>query len=389
MLFPPGAGVIVKVGIRICVTGIALFAMLHSAPRAAADLASARQQFEAGHYRQAVEALNEYLAGPPSPAKADDALYLLGSIRLARGETGKAVRAWEDLVEQYPKSPWSLNARAALIRNAMSTQRWSDASNHIVAFLDRYVEQPQSGIDDLVCRERFAQLVECAKHASPGRTMKEIHAALRQAHPPTSAAGRVVSFLADVDPADPRANLVRNPGFELDGREIGTPVGWRYRGTARVGGDEIAAGENVEDDFDGTIADGTRHEIIRARSGTFAAGKYTQWGQHRGWLLQPVEVLDGKRYDVSVFGHTPATQGQPGQLRLGADPQGGTDPESDSVVWTDPVSPREDYERLALDGPQAITARGNRITVFLELAQPTPVAANAMLFDDVVVRQSH
>ena len=98
----------------------------------------------------------------------------------------------------------------------------------------------------------------------------------------------------------------------------------------------------------------------------------------------------GQRYEVTAYGMTPAPDegAKPGQLRLGVDLEGGTHPGDGTVLWTEPISPRDDYELMAFKGDRAVMTTGRWITVYLELQQDVATNPNAMLLDDVMVRQA-
>ncbi len=359
---------------------VTLLSAVPASPGADAEAEFRRgiQLYESGQYDQAVEVLTPYVDKPADARNAARAMYTIAAIQAAKGRPADAETTLERLLAKYPASGWSLNAYALLAERAAASRDWDRAAERISRFLDLYLAGPYATIDDVVCRQMFERLVECARNASRGASLKVIHRSLRTKYPTSSGTGRVVEFFAGVDPTDPDANLVLNAGFELDAREIGTPVGWTYRGSE----------PNLQDDIDGTIKTGTHIKLIRARTGTYAAGKFTLWGKHRGWLYQRVPVLPGKRYDVSVYGMTPALEAHPGQVRLGVDIKGGTHPADGSVQWTEPVSPQEQYEKLAFEGQTALTAEGRFLTVYLELRQDNEAAGNAMLFDDVVVQQA-
>jgi len=342
------------------------------------DLSKGLNLFIAGRYDEAARVLDRALEQKQSAYAGGQALYVLATIRAAQRDKTQAAKTLERLVSEYADSPWVLHAYDRLAEQAVTDAAWDRATDLTCRFLDLYLAGPFATIDDRVCRRAFDRLSACEQKAAPARPLPAIHAGLKARYPRTSAAGRVVAFFAAVDPNVPDANLIKNGGFELDAREIASPIGWSYVGTE----------PNLQDDFDGTLrAGGPTSAIVMARSGRFCAGKFTNWYKHLGWLYQRVPVLSGRRYDVSAYGMTPVSKDNPGCLRLGVDPTGGTNPQANTVRWTRPVSAIDEYRNLAFDGTDAVAASGPYLTVFLEVRQETVADPNAMLFDDVTVRQ--
>lgn len=358
-------------------TVIGIGAAVLAAPKDA-GIGAGLQFYRNGQYEQALAELNERLQQKLPEPVAAQALYAVASIHFSQKKTAEAEAVLLQLVNSYPRSPWALNAYDQLADRAEKSGNWVAAGQRIGQFLDLYVQGEFATLDDLICQRMFNRLVEYTGRSSGVKDLNEVYGELRNKYPPGTHAGRVVEFHARPDPKDPEANLVLNPGFELDARACGTPIGWSYKGTE----------PNVQDDADGVMQTGRPVEMIKARSGTFCAGKYTGWGKHRGWFFQRVAVMGGRKYEVTAFGMTPASKGQPGQLRLGLDLGGGTDPEAEQVRWTALLSATAGYEKLGFEGSSAVMAQGDRITVFLELRQENPVDPNAMLFDDVAVRQA-
>jgi hypothetical protein len=182
-----------------------------------------------------------------------------------------------------------------------------------------------------------------------------------------------------VTPTPPPAGneLLQNPGFEEDGTDfVLPPAHWGFAGT----------GSDPADDADGTLRLRSFPQFFTPpRSGVFSAGKYTEYGIHRGFFLQRVAARPGGTYACTAYGYVPGSGGSPGRLRLGVDPSGGTDPTSANVIWTDYVSPFGNYALVGFSWPNTVTASGHSLTLFLELRQPISAGGNAMLFDDASV----
>lgn len=339
-----------------------------------AEVARGLSLYRQGDYDAAVEAFRQAESSGARDG-LDQALYTLATIHESRGQSAEAAAVLRRLVEEAPNSPWAANAWSRLADHAVAARDWPRAASCTVRLLELHLAQDHATVDDRVCRRGFERLVEAERQHRPAAERAVAMQTLLERHAADTPAGRVVRYWLPADPADPEANLVSNPGFDLDARDIGTPVGWTVLGTE----------PNIEDDFDGALSDGFGG-VVQARSGGFCGGKFTMWGTHRGWLVQQVPVRPERTYAASVYGFTPATAGNPGRLRLGVDPRGGTDPEAAGVRWTESLSATDSYRLLALDGASAIRPEGSRITLFLELRQEITVPPNAMLFDDASVR---
>ena len=89
----------------------------------------------------------------------------------------------------------------------------------------------------------------------------------------------------------------------------------------------------------------------------------------RTGILQSVGANPGWDYQITAF-YTLDERGG-GRCRLGVDPDGGTDPEASSIVWSAGAQRRE-WDVLTV----RVTANGRRITIFLEVGPP-PLPAPA------------
>jgi len=128
--------------------------------------------------------------------------------------------------------------------------------------------------------------------------------------------------------------------------------------------------------------------------GELAFGKTTNWGTIiSAGCYQTVPTETGNKYDCTVFAHTPKRQGsggedEVGEVRLGVHPYGGTDPKSLSIIWTPWTSSREGWKEIGFQGDEAVEARHNQLTLFLEYRQEVPTGWNGMYLDDASVRQA-
>ncbi len=333
--------------------------------------------FRTGRYGAAVTPLEQIAESGPAENGAR-ALLMLASMARVRGETEQAAAYLHRLLEKYPRNHWASRGAGDLVDLRLAQDNHEQAMNAIERFLAVYLETRFSTVDDPSCTRMFTMLVDCQRALSPGLEDASLLQTLRDSFYTPSEIGRVVALHAGVDPRRAGENLVLNGDFELDGKALGTPVGWTYRGTE----------PELFNDFDGVITGGGQGELIRAAGGDFCAGKFTSYGRHRGWLFQRVPVIAGRRYQVSARGMTPAQEGSPGTIRMGVDLTGGDEPESDRVHWSQPLSNEKEYVLLEPAGDQALAATGDALTVFLEIRQDTVAAPNAMLFDDVIVREA-
>jgi hypothetical protein len=129
-----------------------------------------------------------------------------------------------------------------------------------------------------------------------------------------------------------------------------------------------------------------------ARGGDLTFGKTTNWGTViSAGCYQTVPGETGDKYDCTVFVYTPKREGSGGEdavgeVRLGVHPYGGTDPKSLSIIWTPWTSSRDGWEEIGFQGGDAVEARHDQLTLFLEYRQEVPTGWNGMYFDDASVR---
>lgn len=123
-------------------------------------------------------------------------------------------------------------------------------------------------------------------------------------------------------------------------------------------GASLFAGENI------IVHSGRRSERI-AGLGAFTAGMYQSVGANPGW-----------DYQITAWYHLDERGG--GRCRLGADPAGGVDPSTGTIVWTEGTDHRE-WAQLVV----RVTASAGAITIFLQ-AEGDPRGA-AAYFDDVLL----
>lgn len=341
----------------------------------AESLREALERFTRGAYGPAATLLSECLSLEEASSDCARGLYTLATIRRAEGNDKEAAEIMRQLVARHASSPWAPHAHSYLSELAAGRNDWDEAIDHVAEVIALYVTGDHAALDDPFCHRAFKQIISYHARLHSEVDEAEQYRLLRSRFAVDTATGRVIALRIGMDPSGEDTNLVLNPGFEWDGRQVAVPVGWRSIGTE----------PDSDNDLDGVIAQGG---FSPPHEGGFCTGKFTGWGVHRGWVYQRVRVTPGYRYEVGVFASTPAQEDRPGQVRLGMDVEGGTDPLDERVQWTEYASPREAYEKLVIEEVEIGRADDPHLTVFLELRQDHPAAPNAMLFDDAWVRRA-
>jgi hypothetical protein len=126
----------------------------------------------------------------------------------------------------------------------------------------------------------------------------------------------------------------------------------------------------------------------RIHSGANAQQLFTYHGTHIGGIFQRVSgVTPGARLRFAIWGQAWAggrddpyksEGGGPMHMRIGIDPNGGTDPFSTSIVWSKDQNPLDKWEAFAVEA----TARASRVTVFTYSAPEYPSKHNDVYWDD-------
>ncbi|NJL92850.1 MAG: hypothetical protein HC915_03565 [Anaerolineae bacterium] len=136
-----------------------------------------------------------------------------------------------------------------------------------------------------------------------------------------------------------------------------------------------------------------------ARSTPFA---WRIFGQGGNWVAagyQTVEVQPGSRYQLTAHGflwtcNDTATScivegvrssniESGAQLRIGLDPQGGNNPQAESIIWSPWAAPFDAYEALGLQAE----ARTGQMTAFLQADAGAAMAFNEAYWDDISLVQ--
>lgn len=350
--------------------------LLPNGGEASSAYSEAMARYRAGDYEQAIRGLKQFLAEEPQAASAAYVLYLLGDTYATLGRADEAIDAFAQAGERYPSSKWATSATYRLGEIRASRQEWETAAEAYARFVELYLENHGDTVGGKVVSGALERIIGCHERLNPGRSRLAIQRDLVKRYEGYPVADAIVLAAGGIV-LPPGSNLLRNPGFELDrGAMRLPPLGWEYVGTEPDPGD----------DADGTLDNSMFEGLPEARSGRLCVGKFTSYGTHRGWLFQSVPVVSGEEYECSAFCMVNGKAEATGRVRLGVDPQGGMEPLAPSVRWTEYEAPREGYRQIGFRGAKAVRATSERLTLFLEFRQDSPLPDNAMLFDDAEVR---
>ena len=99
--------------------------------------------------------------------------------------------------------------------------------------------------------------------------------------------------------------------------------------------------------------------------------------QFNAAVFQSVGVAADNNVRAEVAVQLKSTGGSP-QVRIGIDPNGGSDPNSPEIVWSGSIAPVDRWERIAVEA----TSTGDSVTVFLFATQGGPADLNRVYWDD-------
>ncbi len=330
-----------------------------------------------------IEAFGRMVDAPAEQATAPFVLYGIGVIQEQhKKDLPAAAATFERVIAAYPETYPALQASRKLIRIHRQHKAWRKAADECQRRLCLL-----AGHRPWLLTARYAQriiddMLDNCRHAgpssSPEDSLRRIVAGKSKHSCPELI--EAAKFALGADPNAASGNLLRNPGFERDGKYVPleAPVGWRFIGTGVVRGT----------DNDGILDQAFLGEHGAPRTGRLCVGKYVDWATARGWYVQRIAATPRQRYACSVYALTGPQGDKQGRVRLGVDPRGGTDPNAKGIVWTAYRSTGGRYERIALDGASAVTAASDHVTVFLELRQDVTATGNVMLFEDAAVTRA-
>jgi hypothetical protein len=168
-------------------------------------------------------------------------------------------------------------------------------------------------------------------------------------------------------------NVLNNPGFEggttkVTG-DLTVPVGWQAWSGCSAG-----------------IHSELEAHPPHVRQGTFSARVWQSYNTCTIGFYQQVSVTSGKDYLLTAYGLSWSTGnpvvGSPStariNMRVGIDPNGGTDPNASSIVWSDVKAPMDVYDAFTV----VATARSGTITVILRSVPEYGMARNDSFWDD-------
>lgn len=129
--------------------------------------------------------------------------------------------------------------------------------------------------------------------------------------------------------------------------------------------------------------------INRVHSGARAGQYFTFHRTHKAGFYQQVSVPANAAVQFTIWGQAWVTNvdggssdtGAPINMRIGIDPQGGTNPYSPAIVWSGTVQPYDAYQRFSVQAQ----AQGSRVTVFTYSAAQYPMKHNDVYWDDAVL----
>ena len=126
----------------------------------------------------------------------------------------------------------------------------------------------------------------------------------------------------------------------------------------------------------------------RIHSGSDAQQYFTFFASHVGGVYQQVSgVQAGEELEFSVYVYIWSSSGEDtnvsdgsGELavQVGIDPNGGTDPTSDSIVWSNPLSLVDQYAQHSVSA----VAAGDTVTVFVRSTVNRVAMNNVVYLDD-------
>jgi hypothetical protein len=128
----------------------------------------------------------------------------------------------------------------------------------------------------------------------------------------------------------------------------------------------------------------------RVHSGDNAQQYFTPFAGHHAGVLKSFDVPPGATVEVHAWGQAwaspedDARESDPAanvRMRVGVDPDGGTDPTAPSVVWGAPGNPLDVWREVP---PVEVTmGDAGRLTVFLSANPNYPLKHNDIYWDDV------
>ncbi len=191
-------------------------------------------------------------------------------------------------------------------------------------------------------------------------------------------------------------NLLTNPGFEDGFRAVpgdDTPrdvaSGWQPWNASRD--DDDAGFQNTQPFYLASSNAASQSAIPRIRSGADAQLYYSYYATHDAGIYQQVSgVTPGTELRFSIYGYVHSNNldsldisEEPGgvALRVGIDPNGGTDPFSNNVEYSELAIFYDTFRQYSV----IATAESSTITVFVRTTVSEPVQFTYVYLDDAVL----
>ena len=182
-------------------------------------------------------------------------------------------------------------------------------------------------------------------------------------------------------------NLLTNPGFEPPFSQVeGSPPrqvaeGWQPWHIPAPAG--AASFQNRQPEYEPTAPD-----TARIHGGSDAQQVFSFFATHVGGVYQTVNgIAPGTRLRFSVYAYVWSTTFEEVDLseedgdvtvEVGIDPNGGTDGQSASVVWSEPIEQYDAYNEYSIEADVV----GPSVTVFVRTSTGVPVKHNNIYLDD-------
>ncbi len=183
-----------------------------------------------------------------------------------------------------------------------------------------------------------------------------------------------------------QANLLENPGFEDpyapyqgDSTRL-VAHGWTPWHVPQREGDE--GFRNLKPEYQPASASNPD----RILEGSNAQEYFSFFATHTGGVYQQVSVPAGSRVQFSVYVYVWSTRfddvnrsEDPGrvQVQVGIDPNGGTDGESDTIIWSLPLEYYDEYRQVSVEAD----ANNDVITAFVRTSFDLPQKNNNVYLD--------
>ncbi len=190
-------------------------------------------------------------------------------------------------------------------------------------------------------------------------------------------------------------NLLSNPGFEngfttLQGEQPrNVAIGWTPWNASRTG--SMPSFQNVQPKYIAASTASANGVVPRIRSGQDAQIYYSFFETHDGGIYQRVSgITPNTELRFSIYAYVwsttfenPNLSEDPGGVgvRVGIDPNGGTDPFAASVVYSPPLVAYDAYRQLSV----IATAASSTVTVFVRSTVSEPVQYTYIYLDDAVL----